>query len=137
MTLNRQTLLGLYWKDYRFWRQDRVYYALCCSILSVNKIYKQIAFEITPSKPYGESVRNFCEGIYFRPWFWLKRCSSHSKWLAVYTFAFLQIFVSRRLIRELILTVCSYHVTYAFQSESTLYSCLNVKELLARSRHEI
>ena len=34
-------------------------------------------------------------------------------------------------------TVCSYHVTYAFQSESTLYSCLNVKELLARSRSEI
>ena len=30
-----------------------------------------------------------------------------------------------------------YHVTYAFQSESTLYSCLNVKELLARSRREI
>ena len=24
----------------------------------------------------------------------------------------------------------SYHVTYLFQSESTLYSCLNVKELL-------
>ena len=24
------------------------------------------------------------------------------------------------------LTVCSYHVTYAFQSESTLYICLNV-----------
>ena len=35
------------------------------------------------------------------------------------------------------LTVCSCHVTYAFQSESTLYSCLNVKELLARSRHKI
>ena len=34
-------------------------------------------------------------------------------------------------------TVCSDHVTYAFQSESTLYSCLNVKELLARSRREI
>ena len=33
--------------------------------------------------------------------------------------------------------VCSYHVTYAFQSESTLYSCLNVKELLARRRREI
>ena len=33
-------------------------------------------------------------------------------------------------------TVCSYHVTYAFQSESTLYSCLNVKELPARSRRE-
>ena len=35
------------------------------------------------------------------------------------------------------LIACSYHVTYAFQSESTLYSCLNVKELLARSRREI
>ena len=35
------------------------------------------------------------------------------------------------------LTVCSYHVTYTFQSESTLYSCLNVKELFARSRREI
>ena len=35
------------------------------------------------------------------------------------------------------MTVCSYHVTYAFQSELTLYSCLNVKERLARSRREI
>ena len=36
------------------------------------------------------------------------------------------------------LTVCSYHVTYAFHdSESTLYSCLNVKELLARNRRDI
>ena len=35
------------------------------------------------------------------------------------------------------LTVYSYHVTYAFQSEPTLYSCLDVKELLARSRREI
>ena len=35
------------------------------------------------------------------------------------------------------MTVCSCHVTYAFQGESTLYSCLNVKELLARSRREI
>ena len=35
------------------------------------------------------------------------------------------------------MTVCSYYVTYAFQSESTLYSCLNVRELLARRRREI
>ena len=35
------------------------------------------------------------------------------------------------------LTVCSCHVTYAFESASTIYSCLNVKELLARSRREI
>ena len=39
--------------------------------------------------------------------------------------------------RSNILTVCSCHVTYAFQSESTLYSCLNVKELLASSRCKI
>ena len=30
------------------------------------------------------------------------------------------------------MTVCYYHIEYAFQSESTLYSCLNVKELLAQ-----
>ena len=33
--------------------------------------------------------------------------------------------------------LCSCHVTYAFQSESTIYTCLNVKDLLARSRREI
>ena len=35
------------------------------------------------------------------------------------------------------LAVCSYHVTCAFQSESTLYSCLNFKELFARNRRGI
>ena len=35
------------------------------------------------------------------------------------------------------LPVCSCHVTYAFQSESTLYNCLNVKELFAQSRRKI
>ena len=35
------------------------------------------------------------------------------------------------------LTVCSYYVTYAFQSESTLWICLNVKEFLARNRCDI
>ena len=33
--------------------------------------------------------------------------------------------------------VCFYHVAYEFESESTLYSCLNVKELLVRSRRHI
>ena len=41
------------------------------------------------------------------------------------------------LICTLHLILRSFHVTYAFQSESTLYSCLNVNELLARSRWEI
>ena len=35
------------------------------------------------------------------------------------------------------LTGCSYHLTYPFQSESTLYGCLNVKEVLARNRCKI
>ena len=35
------------------------------------------------------------------------------------------------------LTVSSYHVTYGFQSEYALYSCLNVKEFLARNRRDI
>ena len=34
-------------------------------------------------------------------------------------------------------STASYHVTYVFQSESTLYSCLNVKELLARNTRHI
>ena len=36
-----------------------------------------------------------------------------------------------------ILAVCSYYVTYTFQSGSILYSCLNVKELLVRNRWKI
>ena len=41
------------------------------------------------------------------------------------------------LIKSLFLTVFSYHVACTFQSEYTLYSSLNVKELLARSRRDI
>ena len=44
---------------------------------------------------------------------------------------------SRVLICTVHLTVCSYHVMYVFQSESTFYRCLNVKELFAWSRGEI
>ena len=35
------------------------------------------------------------------------------------------------------MTVCSYHVTYAFHSESIFYSCPNVKELLASNMRDI
>ena len=34
-------------------------------------------------------------------------------------------------------TVYCYHVKYAFQSQCILYSCLNVKEFLARDRRKI
>ena len=45
--------------------------------------------------------------------------------------------MSRVLTCTVHLTGCSYHVTYAFQSESTISSCLNVKELLAQNKHDI
>ena len=45
---------------------------------------------------------------------------------------FFNIFVTR-----VYLTVCSYHVTCTFQSESTLYSCLNFTELFAQKRCSI
>ena len=45
--------------------------------------------------------------------------------------------IKERRLLQYPLTVCSYHVIYAFQSESTLYSCLNVKELLAQNRCDI
>ena len=38
---------------------------------------------------------------------------------------------------KIVMTVYSYYVMYTFQREPTLYSCLNVKELLARNRHDI
>ena len=47
------------------------------------------------------------------------------------------VFSWSNLLRNEFMILCSCHITYAFQSESTLYSCLNVKELLARSRREI
>ena len=46
--------------------------------------------------------------------------------------------LSELIIKKVILmAVCSFHVAYAFRSDSTLYSCLIVKKLLARSSHEI
>ena len=42
-----------------------------------------------------------------------------------------------RVICTVHLTVCSCHVTYVLKSKSTLYSCLNVKEFLARNRCKI
>ena len=34
-------------------------------------------------------------------------------------------------------SVCSWRATYAFQSESTLYSCLNINEINAQNRQDI
>ena len=45
-------------------------------------------------------------------------------------------YVYLQLTQKSIFTACSYHVTYAFQSQFTLYSCLNVKELVAWNRRD-
>ena len=75
-------------------------------IEKTNTFINKLRLNLYHHNPTGESVRNFCEGVYFRRWFWLKRCSSHSKWPAVWTFVFLQILLARRLIRELIFSCC-------------------------------
>ena len=38
---------------------------------------------------------------------------------------------------KMLLTICYYHVMYVFQSDYTLYSCLNVKALHAQNRRHI
>ena len=48
-----------------------------------------------------------------------------------------QIFYKFYRLLDKIWTVCLSLATYAFQIESTHYSCLNVKELFARSRCKI
>ena len=72
------------WKDKTFWRQDQVYHALCCSHLVWPKFIKKWFLKLYHHKPRGESVRNFCEGVYFRLWFCLKRCRWHWKWPAAH-----------------------------------------------------
>ena len=73
-----------------FWRQD--HHALCLSSLKVwpQFINKQ-HLQLYQHSPTGESERNFCEGVYFRRWFWLKKCGSHSKWSAAHL-SFYQLF---------------------------------------------
>ena len=61
---------------------------------------------------------------------WIKQCFTLQN--------FLKCINDHQLTNERILhTVCSCHVTFTFQSVSTLSSCLNVKELLAQSRRGI
>ena len=44
---------------------------------------------------------------------------------------------NKTLILHSVIWLCYFHATYAFQSASTFYSCLNVQKLLARNRHDI
>ena len=66
---------------------------------------------------------------------WLKNLQfvilKYSRFCLFIPFAFISVLLYTQIF--LILTVCSCHATYLFQSESTLYSCLNVKELLLKA----
>ena len=43
----------------------------------------------------------------------------------------------RKTLKNNNLIACYYHVMYAFQSEFTIYYCLNAKEFLARNKRDI
>ena len=62
---------------------------------------------------------------------------THKHLVRKWTLNHLAITVSWVLICTVYLTACYYHVTYAPQSESTLYSCLTVKEVLTGNRRNI
>ena len=115
---------------------------LCCEYLSVRCIWLYLLimscmhFRVNPHSNSCLNIKELlawsrCEIWSLSGWNWTWTCNH---------------LVQKQILNHLVklfnnygvhLTVCSYHVTYAFQNESTLYSCLNVKELLARSRHEI
>ena len=75
------------------------------------------------------------ESNYYIKTFWTR---VQLTWLYIYIFSLVSgAAIERCSLKIQYLIVYSCHVTYAFQSQSTPYSCLNVKELLARSRREI
>ena len=55
----------------------------------------------------------------------------------IYIYIYIYIFIYVYIYIHIYMTLCSCHVTYAFQSESTLHSYLNVKELLAPNSCDI
>ena len=89
-------------------------------------------FQICPSELYGVIItraqfRQKISKVSVKNIF--RNCYVFITWLVNYDLAKAQ--------KLKYFTVCSCHVTYGFQSESTFYICLNFKELLFRSRCEI
>ena len=98
---------------------------------SCSDIGKNTSRHVDTSTTLAHSLSN-CNGTQSHNNLIRKRTLNHLVKLTVNDWAvFLVLFYIKNL------TVCSYHVTYAFQSESTLYGCLNVKELLTRNRCDI
>ena len=78
----------------------------------------------------------YCCPLFHKKWMFLVEMSLLCQ-QAMKSLPLLSFLLTTLSIRNRRLTLCSSHVTYSFQSESTLPSCLNVKENLARNRHKI
>ena len=67
--------------------EGKIRYIMCSVALfqAWTKFINKKHLKLYHCNPTGESVRNFCEGVYFRRWFWLKRYGSYSKWPAVHS----------------------------------------------------
>ena len=95
LTLNRQTLSWFILKRQSLLKTRSG--TLCCDILSVNIIYKQIAFELIRSKPFRWISEKFLRRSLFQMLILAKKMQLTFKWPAVCTFVFLQILLSRGL----------------------------------------
>ena len=101
-------MLSSNWKDKHFWRQDRVYHALCCSILNVNKIYWQIVFGLIPLQPYGWISETFWRRSLL-PTSILTKTMRLTFKRTCCTFVFLKILLDERLIRSYLTQVRNGH----------------------------
>ena len=96
-----------------------------CAIKNTSDAYSLLA-KYTLSDPIGEPRRfiNYQLWTSYKIFLNLKYLFHFFGWLHFF-------------IRDRGVTVCYYHVTYAFQSKSAIYHYLNVKELLARNTCDI
>ena len=70
--------------------EDKIGHVMrCVAVFSVwTKFINKWHLNLYHHNSTGESLRNFCEGVYFRHWFWPKRLSSHSNVHLVYIYLF-------------------------------------------------
>ena len=120
------------WKHVQHWLYVPIMSRMCCRV-NPHSLVAWISRNSLLKTGVKSEVLSYCNRTQTHNDLVCKRKLNHLAKLAfINDWAVLWVFFSM-----VHLIVCSCHVTNAFQSESTLYSCLNVKELLARNRHEI
>ena len=95
---------------------------------SVKKVFAKIS-QNSQKNTCARKLHNM-RFTYRNRWFFYFYCLLPTK---IQNFFFSKIY---KIIARVVLSVRSCHVTYTFQSESTLYSCLNVKKLLLEAGAE-